>query len=88
MKVNHINQTEGKTTEQQMRLRLRIAPGRFLDLPAVPNSKPILWAWPGGTHHTYGALARLCRSNGWSAPELLPVIIKRRIDDKEETHGQ
>ena len=87
MRVNHINQNEGKTTEQQMRLRLRIAPGRFLDLPAVPNSKPILWAWPGGAHHSYGELARLCRRNGWPAPELFPATVKHRIDEPEETHG-
>jgi hypothetical protein len=90
MGVNHINQNEGKTVEQQMRLRVRADIGALNLVPIGRDGAggPLRWAWPGRGSITYGEVVRLCRARGWPRPELLPATVKHRIDDEpEETHG-
>lgn len=86
MRVNHINQNQGRQTEQQLRLRLRTDRGT-LDLVSQrrDGTEPLRWAWPGGGSRTYGDVVRLCRARDWPPPELLPARVVRRTETGEPT---
>ena len=89
MTVNHINQIDGRTVEQQMRLRLQTDKGP-LDLVPIGRDDigAMRWSWPGRVSVTYGEVVRLCRARGWPRPELMPARIVRRAETEEDDHGQ